>query len=334
VLLGAGPTHGAMPRGQWTSADGPGEDGGVTQPRVVRVGPLMPFLEEALVREYDAPSLADVGSATAGLEVAVAGGGTLVGAAEMDALPDLRAVTNFGVGYDNVDVEEATRRGIVVSNTPDVLTDAVADLSVALVLDVMRQVSASERWLRRGEWASGGRFPLTRDVRGATVGILGLGRIGHAVAERLVAFGAIIAYHSRSPKDVSWAYHDSPLALAAASDVLVVLTPGGAGTEHLVDAAVLDALGPEGYLVNVARGSVVDEDALVAALEAGRIAGAGLDVFADEPHVPAALLEREDVVLLPHVGSATVQTREAMARLVLDNVAAFVGKGELVTPVG
>ena len=155
------------------------------------------------------------------------------------------------------------------------------------------------------------------------------------MAERLEVFGATIAYHSRSPKDVAWAYHDSPVALAAASDVLVVLTPGGAGTEHLVDAEVLDALGPEGYLVNVARGSVVDEKALVAALEAGRIAGAGLDVFADEPHVPAALLEREDVVLLPHVGSATVQTREAMARLVLDNVARVPrASGELVTPVG
>ena len=197
-----------------------------------------------------------------------------------------------------------------------------------------RRITQAERWLRAGEWAAGGRFPLTRDVRGATVGVLGLGRIGQVVAERLEVFGARIAYHSRSPKDVAWAYHDSPVALAAASDVLVVLTPGGAGTEHLVDAEVLDALGPEGYLVNVARGSVVDEKELVAALEAGRIAGAGLDVFADEPHVPAALLKREDVVLLPHVGSATVQTREAMARLVLDNVAAFVEKGELVTPVG
>ncbi|WP_457205679.1 2-hydroxyacid dehydrogenase, partial [Nocardioides sp. P5_C9_2] len=271
----------------------------MTQSRVVRVGPLMPFLEEALVAAYDAPSLADVGSSTAGLQVAVAGGGTPIGAAEMDALPDLRAITNFGVGYDNVDVAEAAWRGIVVSNTPDVLTDAVADLSVALVLGVMRQVGAAERWLRRGEWAAGGRFPLTRDVRGSTVGILGLGRIGRAVAERLEVFGATIAYHSRSPKDVAWTYHDSPVALAEASDVLVVLTPGGAGTEHLVDAEVLDALGPEGYLVNVARGSVVDEKELVAALEAGRIAGAGLDVFADEPHVPAGLLEREDVVLLP-----------------------------------
>ncbi|PUA79901.1 2-hydroxyacid dehydrogenase [Nocardioides currus] len=293
----------------------------------------MPFLETELERAYAAPSLADVGSPAAGFTVAVAGGGTVVGAAELDALPGLRAIANFGVGYDNIDVEEATRRGVVVSNTPDVLTDAVADLSVLLVLDVLRQGSAADRFVRRGEWAAGKRYPLTREVRGSVVGILGLGRIGEAVAERLVPFGAEIAYHSRSAKDVAWAYHESTVALAEASDVLVVLTPGGAGTEHLVDAAVLDALGPDGFLVNVSRGSVVDEVALVAALEAGRIAGAGLDVFADEPHVPAALLDRDDVVLLPHVGSATDQTREAMARLVLDNVAAFLERGELVTPV-
>jgi lactate dehydrogenase-like 2-hydroxyacid dehydrogenase len=293
----------------------------------------MPFLEEALERAYAAPSLADVGSATAGLTVAVAGGGTVIGAAEMDALPDLKAVANFGVGYDNVDVEEATRRGIVVSNTPDVLTDAVAELAVALLLDVLRQVSAADRFVRRGEWAAGKRYPLTREVRGSMIGILGLGRIGQAVAERLEPFGARIAYHSRSPKDVAWTYHASVLSLAQACDVLVVLTPGGPDTQHLVDASVLDALGPDGFLVNVARGSVVDEAALVAALEEGRLAGAGLDVFADEPDVPTALLGRDDVVLLPHVGSATVQTREAMATLVLDNVAAFLASGELVTPV-
>ena len=306
----------------------------MSEPSVVRVGPLMPFLSDALVREYAAPSLADVGSRTAGLTVAVAGGGTVIGAAEMDALPDLGAITNFGVGYDNVDVAEATRRGIVVSNTPDVLTDAVADLAVALVLDVLRQVTASDRFVRRGEWAAGKRFPLTREVRGSVVGILGLGRIGRAVAQRLEPFGAELAYHSRSPRDVQWTYHPSPVALARASDVLVVLTPGGPDTHHLVDASVIDALGPDGFLVNVARGSVVDEAALVAALESGGLAGAGLDVFAHEPDVPAALLARDDVVLLPHVGSATRQTREAMASLVLENVAAFLERGELVTPVG
>ncbi|NYE36030.1 lactate dehydrogenase-like 2-hydroxyacid dehydrogenase [Nocardioides cavernae] len=304
--------------------------------RVVQLGGLMPFVREWLTERYAAPELADLGGPdrAAGVEVAVVGGGAPAGAAEMDALPDLGAIVNFGVGYDNVDVQEASRRGIVVSNTPDVLTDAVADLAAFLVVDVLRGISAADRFVRSGAWARGEKPPLTRDVRGAVVGVLGLGRIGTAAAQRLEAFGAEVHYHSRSPKDVVWTYHGSPVELAAASDVLVVLTPGGAGTEGLVDAAVLDALGPDGHLVNVARGSVVDEDALVAALEEGRIAGAGLDVFADEPHVPEALLGRDDVVLLPHVGSATVQTREAMGRLVLDNVDAFLERGELVTPVG
>ncbi len=293
----------------------------------------MPFVREWLEERHGAPALADLADPT-GVDVAVVGGGARVGAAEMDALPDLRAVVNFGVGYDNVDVAEARRRGVVVSNTPDVLTDAVADLAVLLVLDVLRRASAADRFVRSGAWARGERMPLARDVRGAVVGILGLGRIGTAAALRLEAFGAEVRYHSRSPKDVAWPRHESPVDLAAASDVLLVLTPGGAGTVHLVDAAVLDALGPDGFLVNVARGSVVDEDALVTALESGRIAGAGLDVYADEPHVPAALLARDDVVLLPHVGSATTGTREAMGRLVLDNVAAFLERGELLTPVG
>lgn len=305
----------------------------MSSPTVVRIGPLMSSLADALERAYAAPELPDVGTDAGQIVVAVTGGNTVVGGREMDALPALRAIANFGVGYDNIDVEEATRRGIVVSNTPDVLTDAVADLAVALVLDVLRQVSAADRWVRRGEWATGQRYPLTREVRGSVVGILGLGRIGEAVAHRLEPFGAKVAYHSRSPKNVPWTYHASPVDLAEASDVLVVLTPGGADTHHLVDAAVIDALGPDGFLINVARGSVVDEQALVAALESGRIAGAGLDVFADEPNVPTALLDRDDVVLLPHVGSATTQTREAMATLVLDNVAAFVERGELVTPV-
>lgn len=300
--------------------------------RVVRLGGLMPFVRDWLVERYGAPALPDLADG-AGVEVAVVGGGAPVRAEQMAALPDLRAVVNFGVGYDNVDLAEAARRGIVVSNTPGVLDDAVADLAVALVLDLLRGISAADRFVRRGAWSAGERFPLTRDVRGSRVGILGLGRIGSAVADRLQPFGAVISYHSRRPKQVPWTYHASPVALAEGSDVVVVLTPGGRGTRHLVDTAVLDALGPEGYLINVARGSVVDEEALVRALDEGRIAGAGLDVFADEPHVPPALLGRDDVVLLPHVGSATVQTREAMGRLVLDNVDAFLERGVLVTPV-
>ncbi|MBI4901232.1 MAG: 2-hydroxyacid dehydrogenase [Actinobacteria bacterium] len=292
----------------------------------------MPFVRDWLVERYAAPALDELADPS-GIEVAVVGGGAPAGATEMDALPDLGAIVNFGVGYDNVDLAEASRRGIVVSNTPDVLTDAVADLAVFLVVDVLRGLTAADRFVRSGAWAAGEKFPLTRDVRGAVVGILGLGRIGTAAAERLESCGAEVHYHSRNPKDVAWTYHASTVGLATASDVLVVLTPGGAGTEGLVDAAVLDALGPDGYLVNVARGSVVDEDALVAALEEGRVAGAGLDVFADEPHVPDALLARDDVVLLPHVGSATTQTREAMGRVVLDNVDAFLERGELVTRV-
>jgi lactate dehydrogenase-like 2-hydroxyacid dehydrogenase len=303
-----------------------------TRPRVVMVGPLPRLVAEGLVGSYDALALDALDSAE-GVEVAVVGGFTKVGAAEMDRLPDLRAIANYGVGYDNIDVDEAHRRGIVVANTPDVLDDAVADLTVALVLDVVRGVSAADRFVRRGDWAGGEKVRLTRDVRGLRVGILGLGRIGRAVATRLEVFGTTIGYHSRSPKDVAWDYHPSAVALAEASDVLVVLTPGGPETDKLVGADVLDALGPEGYLVNVARGSVVDEEELVAALEAGRIAGAGLDVFVDEPRVPEALLGRDDVVLLPHVGSATIETRGAMGQLVLDNVAAYLDRGELVTPV-
>ncbi len=300
--------------------------------RVVQLGGLMPFVREWLVERYAAPERADLGD-PAGVEVAVVGGGAQVGASQMEGLPDLRAIVNFGVGYDNIDLSEATRRGIVVSNTPDVLNDAVADLAACLVVDVLRGVTAADRFVRSGAWGRGETFPLTRDVRGAVVGVLGLGRIGTATAERLEAFGAEIHYHSRSEKEVSWRYHASVVDLARASDVLVVLTPGGAGTDGLVDAAVLDALGPRGHLVNVARGSVVDEDALVAALEERRIARAGLDVFAHEPHVPERLLGRDDVVLLPHVGSATTQTREAMGRVVLDNIDAFLERGELVTPV-
>jgi hypothetical protein len=219
--------------------------------RVVQLGGLMPFVREWLSERYAAPEPADLEDPT-GVVVAVVGGGAKAGAAEMDALPDLRAIVNFGVGYDNVDVVEAERRGIVVSNTPDVLTDAVADLAAFLVVDVLRGITAADRFVRSGAWGRGEKPRLTRDVRGAVVGVLGLGRIGTAAAERLEAFGAQIHYHSRSPKDVAWTYHDSPVALAGASDVLVVLTPGGAGTDGLVDAVVLDALGPDGYLVNVA----------------------------------------------------------------------------------
>ena len=303
--------------------------------RVVMVGKLRKELVTALVAGHDAPELDQLDPADAqSVEVAVTSGVWGVRREHLDRLPRLGAVVNFGVGYDTTDVEEARSRGVQVANTPDVLTDCVADAAVGLVIDVMRRLSAADRFVRRGEWGEGRVPPLTHRVTGARVGILGLGRIGSAVARRLAGFDVELSYHSRTPRDVPHRYAASPVELAQGCDVLVVTTAGGPESHHLVDAGVISALGPDGYLVNVARGSVVDEVALVAALEAGRLAGAGLDVFADEPHVPAALLGRDDVVLLPHLGSATVETRTAMTELVLANVDRFLSHGTLLTPIG
>jgi len=300
------------------------------------VGTLRAELVARLEQEHGARELDRLDRAeAAAARVAVTSGVWGVRAEHLDRLPALEAIVSFGVGHDTTDVDEAARRGIVVSNTPDVLTDCVADAAVGLVIDTMRGLSAADRFVRRGEWAAGRTPALARRVTGARVGIVGLGRIGLAIARRLEGFGTTISYHNRSPRsDVSYACVADVVSLAAGSDVLVLAAAGGAGSRHLVDAHVLDALGPRGFLVNVARGSVVDEAALVAALQEGRIAGAGLDVFVDEPHVPEALLGRDDVVLLPHVGSATVETRQAMTDLVLANVASYLDEGRLLTPVG
>jgi hydroxypyruvate reductase len=253
--------------------------------------------------------------------------------AQIDAMPALRAIVHFGVGYETTDVEYARGKGIVVSNTPDVLTDCVADLAVGGLIDVLRRISAAERFVRRGDWQHG-QFPLATKVTGRRVGILGLGRIGRAIAHRLTAFDARLSYHSRHEVPaVPYTYHASPTELAAEVDVLVVATSGGPATAGLVSADVLAALGPAGYLVNIARGSVVDEPALVAALTSGALAGAALDVFADEPNVPEALLDMDNVVLLPHIASATTETREAMGDLAFRNLEQFMTDGTLVTPV-
>ena len=299
------------------------------------VGSLRDQIVGALREQYGAAELADLDPAdAAGVEVAVTSGVWGVRREHLDVLPGLRAIVNFGVGYDSTDVEEARRRGIVVSNTPDVLTDCVADTTVWLVLDVMRRLAAADRFVRRGEWVEGRVPALTRKVAGARVGIVGLGRIGRAVARRLEGFDTDVAYTGRAARpDVPYRYVSTVLDLARDVDVLVVTVAGGEETRHLVTAGVLDALGPDGFLVNVARGTVVDEAALVAALEEGRLGGAGLDVFADEPHVPSALLDRDDVTLLPHVASGTVETRQAIADLALANVAQFLRDGTLVTPI-
>lgn len=261
---------------------------------------------------------------------------TLFGRVEealLDQLPALEIIASFGVGYDNIDAEAATRRGIIVTNTPGVLDEEVADLTVGLLLATLRQIPQAERFLREGRWLEG-PFPLSPTLRGRRVGIVGLGNIGKAVARRLEGFGVAIAYHGRSAQPgVPYAYQPTLHALAEASDVLIVIVPGGAATRHLIDGAVLNALGPEGVLINVSRGSVVDEAALIEALTSGRIGGAGLDVFADEPRVSPALLAMPGLVLLPHIGSASAHTRQAMGQLVADNLVAWFRSGQPLSPV-
>ena len=295
---------------------------------VLQVCPLQPSLEKALRENYEI-----VHEPSDEVVAAVTSSKFGVSNDQMDAMPNLRAIVHFGVGYETTDVEHARSRGIVVSNTPDVLTDSVADLAVGALIDVLRRLSAADRFVRRGDWGHD-QFPLAVEVTGRRVGILGLGRIGRAIAHRLTAFGCVVSYHSRHRvPDVPYPYADSPTALAKAVDVLVVATSGGPATAGLVSAAVLDALGPAGHLVNIARGSVVDEPALVEALRSGTIAGAALDVFADEPNVPPPLLDLDNVVLLPHIASATTETRAAMGELAFRNLHQFMTEGTLLTPV-
>lgn len=253
----------------------------------------------------------------------------------MSRLPNLQIVANFGVGYDTVDAAEAARRGVVVTNTPGVLDDEVADTALGLLLMTVRELPQSERYLRAGRWEEEGPYPLTAaTLRGRSLGILGLGRIGETIAARAAAFGLSIGYHNRRPKPESpYRYFPTLLEMAHEVDILLVATPGGDGTKHLVDAEVLGALGGQGVLVNVARGSVVDEAALAAALRSGTILAAGLDVYEDEPHVHPDLLTMDRVVLLPHVGSASIATRQAMGQLVVDNLVAWFDRGRPVTPV-
>jgi hydroxypyruvate reductase len=266
---------------------------------------------------------------------AIAGSGESKVPRELIArLPALEIIAVFGVGYDGVDVAAARERGIAVTHTPNVLNDEVADLAIGLMLAVARRIPQTDRYVREGRWRSQGAAPLARKVSGARLGIVGLGRIGLAIAQRAAAFGMDIAYTARRPREgVAYAYHPSAEALARAVDFLVVITPGGAGTRKLIDSKVLEALGPEGYLINVARGSVVDEAALVKALQDKRIAGAGLDVFEDEPNVPEALLAMDNVVLTPHIGSATWQTRRAMMDLAFGNLEAHFAGRPLLSPV-
>ncbi|MGE5130937.1 MAG: 2-hydroxyacid dehydrogenase [Sphingomonadaceae bacterium] len=245
----------------------------------------------------------------------------------MDALPKLELISNFGVGVDAIDLAAAKQRGIIVTNTPDVLNDCVADAAMALTLNVLRKYPQAEAYLRSGYWGTRGDYPLTTSLSGKTMGVLGLGRIGEAIARRALAFGMKIRYHNRHRKDVPYEYDADAVALARNSDVLMIATPGGAGTKAMVGAKVLDALGPRGYLVNIARGSVIDEPVLLEYLEQAKIAGAGLDVFANEPRISPDFFALDNAVILPHVGSATNETRTAMGDLQIENLRLhFAGK--------
>lgn len=310
------------------------------KPRVIQIGRLQASTEAALAQEFDlhalwreadaAAFLAREGKSFAGMATSAKFGAD---AKLMDALPALRVISNFGVGYETIDVEAAKKRNIVVANTPDVLTDCVADLAIGLTIDVARGLSAAERFVRRGDWLKA-QFPLQTRVSGKKLGILGLGRIGGAIAKRATGFDMEIRYHNRRPAEgVPYTHVPSLVDLARWADFLIVAAAGGAQTRGLVSAQVIEALGEKGFLVNVARGSVIDEPALVRALSERKIAGAALDVFVDEPNVPAALMELDNVVLLPHIASGTHETRAAMGNLVVENLRSFFATGRVVTPV-
>jgi lactate dehydrogenase-like 2-hydroxyacid dehydrogenase len=314
------------------------------KPALLMTGPMMPLIVEGcdkaftVHRLWEAPDQeALLKKVAPDIRAICTGGHTGVKTddALMGRFPNLKIVGNFGVGYDSVDVAAAAKRGVVVTNTPDVLTEEVADTTVGLLLTTVREFYRAEKWLRDGRWAKDGDYRLTPgSLRDRSVGIAGLGRIGKAIARRLEAFGLPISYFGRRRQsDVPYKFYDNLVAMARDVDTIVVVTPGGAGTESLINADVLKALGPRGVLINMSRGSVVDEQALIAALKSGAIMAAGLDVFRGEPNLNPALLEVENLTAFPHVGSASQYTRNQMGQLVVDNLVAFAEGKPLKTPV-
>ena len=313
----------------------------MSKQEILIVAPIRPKAMAALEETYichhyykaqDGEALlADVGQRITG---AVSIGEYGVSAAQMDKMPNLEIISCFGVGVDAIDLPAARERSVIVTNTPDILSEEVADMGIALILMTMRNMIQADGYVRNGRWPAEGPFPLGHTPRGKRLGILGLGRIGMELARRAEVLGMSVSYHNRSDKGVAYTHVDDLVELARQSDVLALCCPGGPATHGLVNAAVLEALGHDGYLVNIARGSVVDESALVDALQQGKIAGAGLDVFAREPHVPDALRQMTNVVLQPHMASGTVETRDAMAQLVVDNLAAHFSGKKVLTPVG
>jgi len=312
----------------------------MSKPKVLQIGALSERFNRELAECYEVTALWQQAEPLAFLreqgeqfELLVSSARFGCSAEQLACLPNLRAICSFGVGYDPYPLELLRDRGIVISTTPDVLNDCVADLAMGLIIDTARQLAAADRYVRQRQWLTG-NYPLTRKVSGKKLGIVGLGRIGQAIARRAEGFAMPVRYHKRC-QDLSsrHGFEADLLALARWADFLVLACPGGAATHHLIDADVLAALGPQGILVNISRGSVVDQTAPVAALLDGSLGGAGLDVFESEPTVPAELFALPNVVLLPHVGSGTHETRLQMEELVLANLQAFIDKGELLTPL-
>lgn len=313
----------------------------VGQGDVLVWGPMHPTLMQALEDNYRVHKrweMADfeqwAGAHGDSIQAVVTSGVYGADNQSLEQLPNLQVITSFGVGYDKVDCAYLAGRGIQLSNTPQVLNNSVAQTALALMLCVSRRISEAERFVRAGKWQHG-KFPLGNDLHGKTCGIVGLGQIGKTIARLASAFEMKIAYYRPNGPydDVAYEHFCNLEALAAAADYLVVIVPGGPETRHLIDRKVLRSLGPGSFLINVARGTVVDEPALVKALLDGEVGGAGLDVFEDEPNVPTALLEMDNVVLLPHIGSGTHETRQAMADLVFENLSRYFDEGGLVTPV-
>lgn len=307
---------------------------------VFGLGAMHPTVEQALAAQFELHRDAELGLensiARYGPEARalITRGRNRVGAEFMSRFPRLELIANFGVGYDSIDVPAATARGIVVTNTPNVLDGEMGDFTLALLLATVRRLPQADRYLREGRWSQHQDFPLSASLRERTIGIAGLGRIGKVVARRLEGFDLPIAYFGRHPQPgLSYPFHNNLHQLARAVDTLIVTLPGGADTAHIVNREVLEALGAQGILINVARGSVVDQPALIHALHAGTILAAGLDVYQDEPNVPPELLALDNAVLLPHIGTATSLTRQRMGELLVANVVSWFTRKIAVTPV-
>ncbi|MTI45495.1 lactate dehydrogenase-like 2-hydroxyacid dehydrogenase [Roseibium hamelinense] len=313
----------------------------MTKPDILLPRKMLPIVEEQLDEAFTVHRLYEADDRTAMLAQiggrirGVANGFVAMGNTLLADLPNAEIVASFGVGYDHINVADCLAAKVMVTHTPDVLNEEVADTALGLLLMTVRELGQAEQWLRAGAWTGKGPYPLTQaTLQGRRMGIFGLGRIGKAIAKRAESFGLDIEYHGRTQQEgVDYPYHATLTGLAEACDTLMVVAPGGAATHHAVNADVLKALGPNGIVINVGRGSVIDEAALIEALETGTIYGAGLDVFEDEPNVPEALLALPRVTVLPHVGSASQATRNSMGQLVVDNLKSWFATGKALTPV-